>query len=116
MCWFVGYKKYMQIADLPSEEFRMHLLTLMTADLVIVVGWERIMRTFFRKKPNDLVPLDYPSQNTIQRSMDKQRQKNKERADKKAKDAASLNPWQMAKKAAAAKQAQQQRQQSRKND
>jgi len=48
---------WMEIADLPSPEFRNSLLTLMVMDILLVVGWERLCRHTFRKMPNPLIPI-----------------------------------------------------------
>ena len=53
------YNQYMQIADVPSEEFRMWLLVLMVGDLGGCFIFERSCRFMFRKQPNSLIPMDH---------------------------------------------------------
>jgi len=55
---FPEFDYWMEIADLPSAEFRNSLLTLMVMDLLVVVGCERICRHLFRKRHNPLIPLN----------------------------------------------------------
>ena len=63
--WFPNFEKLMQIAPLPSEEFRNDLLTLMAADLTVSIGWERLCRYLFRKKTNSMVPLNLPDEKSV---------------------------------------------------
>ena len=65
----------MQIAPLPSEEFRNDLLTLMAADLTIAIGWERICRYLFRKNANPIVPLNLPDEKSVIQARKRQREK-----------------------------------------
>ncbi|ETO06546.1 hypothetical protein RFI_30843, partial [Reticulomyxa filosa] len=65
--WFPEFNEYMQISELPSEEFRNNLIALMIADLFISITWERLCRSFLRKVPHSLVRpiLDYPNEKLV---------------------------------------------------
>lgn len=73
--YWPSFDKLMQISELPSDEFRSDLLMLMTADLTIVIGWERLCRHFFRKKPNPIVPVNKPQKDIIEKAKKKTKTK-----------------------------------------
>merc|ERR1719245_2612649 len=81
----------------PSFEFRSNLLILMAADLLIVIGWERLCRHFFRKKPNPIVPVNKPPIDIIKKAKKKQRQKYLNQIKKQKEMSSKTSPWQMMK-------------------
>eukprot|EP01083_Nonionella_stella_P087110 242202_1 len=95
--WWPSFDKLMQIAPLPSDEFRSNLLILMAGDLSVVVAWERLCRYMFRKQPNPIVPVNKPPKQIIQKAKKKQREKYLQKVNKQKELAAKNSPWKMMK-------------------